>query len=221
MELSSPLAIAAAAAGYVLGSLPFGYWVARSRGVDIFCVGSGNPGATNVKRCVGKAAGNLVFALDAIKGLAAASWAFWPDAGDGRSLLYGAIGLGAAVLGHSYSLFTRFRGGKGVATLLGGVVALMPLAAAVGVGAWLAVFYGTGYVALASILLAASLPVVNWATGQSHWLTLFSLFLALVVAVRHRSNLARLWRGEELRFGRKRQAASVPESETSSGKEEL
>jgi len=202
MEPSPLLAIAAVAAGYLLGALPFGHWVSRARGVDIFSVGSGNPGATNVKRCVGKAWGNLVFALDVLKGFAAASWALWLPGGEEAALLLGGLGLGAAVLGHAFSVFTRFRGGKGVATLLGGVAALMPLAAAAGVAVWLAVFCATGYVSLASLCLAVSLPATNWATGRNLWLTLFSLLLAVVVVVRHRSNIARLRRGEEHRFER-------------------
>jgi len=203
MEPSPLLAIAAVAAGYLLGALPFGHWVSRARGVDIFSVGSGNPGATNVKRCVGKAAGNLVFALDALKGFAAASWPLWHPGGEKLTLLYGSLGLGAAALGHSCSVFTRFRGGKGVAALVGGVAALMPLAAAVGVAVWIAVFYASGYVSLASLCLALSLPATNWAAGRDAWLTLFSLLLAALVVVRHRSNIARLRRGEEGRFERR------------------
>ena len=114
--------------GYLIGSLSFGYWIAKANGVDIFAVGSKSPGATNVKRSVGKAAGNLVFALDFLKGLVATGWPILMYSNTGYSDGYGLIGLFTAVIGHSFSLFTGFRGGKGVAAMLGGVVALMPIA---------------------------------------------------------------------------------------------
>src|SRR3954471_4450717 len=104
--------------GYLLGSLPFGYLVARAKGVNIFEVGSKSPGATNVRRVLGAGPGNLVFTLDAIKGAAAAWWplhvAYGPVLADRGVALYAAVvGLLAALLGHSFSCFTKFRGGKG------------------------------------------------------------------------------------------------------------
>lgn len=193
-------AISAAGAGYLIGSLPFGFWVAKANGVDIFSVGSRNPGATNVKRCVSKSAGNQVFALDALKGFAATAWPlFILSAHYG----YGLIGLVFAVLGHSFSLFTRFRGGKGVATMLGGVVALMPWAALVGVLVWLAVFYSSRYVSLASICLAVSLPITNVAMGAPQTIVWVSLALGALVVVRHKDNIVRLLRGEENKFEKK------------------
>lgn len=210
MPIDPIVAIAASGAGYLIGSLPFGYLVAKANGVDIFTVGSRNPGATNVKRCVSKKAGNFVFALDALKGFAATAWpGLLLDAPYGYAL----VGLVFAVLGHSYSLFTRFRGGKGVATMLGGVVALMPWAALVGVLVWLAVFYASRYVSLASICLAVSLPITNLAIGAPATLTWASLALATLVVIRHKDNIGRLMRGEENKFerktSRKAEAASV------------
>src|SRR5262249_37712374 len=140
--------------GYFLGAIPFGYIVARAHGVDIFKVGSGNPGATNVKRVLGekfgakgKRAGNLVFALDAVKGAVAASWAAlaWTGSATGYDWqflgmtfsgqasgdewrLVGLAGVIGAILGHSFSIFTKFKGGKGVATAAGGLVMLVPVA---------------------------------------------------------------------------------------------
>src|SRR5471030_934389 len=102
--------------GYFLGALPFGYLVAKAHGVDIFKAGSGNPGATNVKRVLGAKAGNTVFALDAVKGMVAAAWPMLPVFAWENSRLMGLIGVIAAVLGHSFSIFTKFKGGKGVAT---------------------------------------------------------------------------------------------------------
>ncbi|MDQ8185058.1 glycerol-3-phosphate 1-O-acyltransferase PlsY [Pelagicoccus sp. SDUM812002] len=200
MSIDLIVALSAAGAGYLIGSLPFGYLVAKANGVDIFSVGSKNPGATNVKRCVGKKAGNIVFMLDAVKGFTATAW---PILLAGESFHYGLVGLVFAVLGHSFSLFTKFRGGKGVATMLGGVVALMYVAALVGVLVWLVVFYASRYVSLASICLAISLPITNLVIGSPATLTWVSLALGLLVVVRHKDNIVRLIRGEENKFAKK------------------
>src|SRR3954466_7340453 len=124
--------LSSAIVGYLLGSLPFGYLVARAHGVDIFKVGSGNPGATNVKRVLGSKAGNTVFALDALKGATAAAWPMLPFVTGPDARVMGLVGVIAAVLGHSFSMFTRFKGGKGVATAAGGLVVLIPLASLIG-----------------------------------------------------------------------------------------
>ena len=154
--------------GYALGSLAFGYWVAKANGVDIFAVGSRSPGATNVKRSVGKGAGNLVFVLDFLKGLAAAGWPLIAYSKSPSPEYYALIGLFGAIIGHSFSALTRFRGGKGVA-MLRGVLALMPWAALIGVAVWLIVFYSTRYVSLSSILMAVSLPFSNWLASFRPW----------------------------------------------------
>ena len=189
--------------GYLIGSLSFGYWIAKANGVDIFAVGSKSPGATNVKRSVGKAAGNWVFALDFLKGLVATGWPILMYSKTGYSDAYGLIGLFTAVIGHSFSLFTGFRGGKGVAAMLGGVVALMPIAAFLGMGVWLVVFYSTRYVSVASIIMAISLPVSNYFLDTSSARQWVPVALALVVVLRHKSNISRLLRGEENRFEKK------------------
>src|SRR5687767_14281833 len=127
------LLLIAAFVGYLLGSLPFGYLVARSKGVNIFEVGSKNPGATNVRRVLGSGPGNLVFFLDALKGAVATGWprlyflwkalAFGNSASDATDAVSAAVaGLIGALLGHSFSCFTKFRGGKGVATATGGLL---------------------------------------------------------------------------------------------------
>lgn len=208
--------------GYLLGALPFGYLVARAKGVDIFTVGSGNPGATNVRRVLGKGPGNLVFALDFLKGALASSWALlarsavtvnfdleeWGLAANGRIagddwVNLGLAGLVGAMLGHSYSCFTRFRGGKGVATGAGGICLIMPVSAVVGGGVWLAVFFATRYVSLASILAAASLPLTAWLRDRPTVLVTLAALIALFVIVRHRENLRRLANGTENRFVKK------------------
>ncbi len=205
--------------GYLLGALPFGYLVARAKGVDIFTVGSGNPGATNVRRVLGQGPGNLVFALDFLKGACAASWALlartstsvtydledWGLTASGHIagddwVNFGLAGLVAAMLGHSYSCFTRFRGGKGVATGAGGICLIMPVSALIAAVAWAAVFFSTRYVSLASIIAAASLPLSAWLRDRPAIIVALAALIALFVIGRHRENLRRLANGTEHRF---------------------
>ena len=209
--MSLAWSLVAALIGYLLGSLPFGYVVARAHGVDIFKEGSGNPGATNVKRVLGekfgakgKRAGNFVFVLDALKGALAASWAMWPllHAPDARML--GLIGVIAAVLGHSFSIFTKFKGGKGVATAAGGVLVLMPVPCVIGLAAWVLTFLVTRYVSLGSIVGAIVVPTAGWLSGQhSLPLNIVVTLLGLFVIVRHRENIKRLIAGTESKFAKK------------------
>lgn len=203
MLLDPIAALFSAGIGYLVGSLSFGYWVAKANGVDIFSVGSKSPGATNVKRSVGNVAGNAVFVLDFLKGILATGWPLIEYSKLEYSESYGLIGLFAAVIGHSFSVFTRFRGGKGVAAMLGGLVALMPDAALIGIIVWLIVFYTTRFVSLASILMSFSLPFSNRFFDSSVALFWMSIALALVVIVRHKSNISRLLKGEENRFEKK------------------
>jgi glycerol-3-phosphate acyltransferase PlsY len=206
--------------GYFLGAIPFGYLVARAYGVDIFTAGSGNPGATNVKRVLGARAGNLVFALDAVKGAVAAAWpallwvslgdpytdSFWSrlaetSAGHFRGMC--AAGLFAAVIGHSFSVFTRFKGGKGVATASGGLLVLMPVPILIGAATWLITFFASGYVSLGSIFGALAVPAAAWAIGLPVVLKIVATILGVLIIVRHRSNIRRLLSGTEHRWGRK------------------
>ena len=195
--------LAAAAGGYLLGAVPFGWLVARAHGVDILKVGSGNPGATNVKREVGKGAGNLVFLLDFLKGALAAGWPLLAGLPPEQLLTVQAVGLCAAILGHSFSIFLRGKGGKGVATTMGGLLALMPWVVLIGVGVWLVVFYATRYVSLASICFALVLPAGNFFLSDSGVLTAIGAGLAVLIIFRHRSNIQRLLNGTEHRFVRK------------------
>ncbi len=190
--------------GYLLGSIPFGYLVARWYGVDIFKAGSGSPGATNVKRSVGRGAGNLVFALDFLKGLIAAAWVRLLPAPPPVTVVWlGIAGMAAAVAGHCFSVFLRFRGGKGVATSLGGAIALMPWAALSGVAVWLALFLGTRYVSVASIGLAVTLPAVAYFVPGNPVVFFFALGVAVFVIILHRANIGRLLQGTENRFSGK------------------
>lgn len=193
-----PAIIGVVVAGYFLGALPFGYLVARAHGVNIFQEGSKSPGATNVKRVVGRKAGNLVFALDVLKGGVAAGWPLLFGLGKGL----GCAGLAAALLGHCYSIFTGFRGGKGIATGAGGFLVLMPIVTVIGAAVWIGLFFTTGYVSLASIAAAVTLPVAALILGRPAYLTLIAAVIAIFVAVRHRANIRRLIAGTENRRGR-------------------
>ncbi len=187
-------------AGYFLGAISFAVLVAKSRGVDIFKAGSGNPGATNVKRALGAKAGNTVFVLDALKGLVAAGWpmlVFGSDLG----LRLGIVGLIAAIIGHSYSVFLKFRGGKGVATTMGGLLALMPVVLLIGLLVWAICFFTTRMVGLASILFAFSLPIAAfYLYGAADPRFNLGFVLGLLIVVRHRSNISRMFAGKENTF---------------------
>lgn len=195
--------ITVAAAGYLLGAIPFAVIIARFCDVDIFKVGSGNPGATNVKRSCGKAAGNLCFILDASKGFAATAFPlcahfFGIEFSEPQTLAY--VGLVAAIVGHSFSVFIKFRGGKGVAVTIGGLLAIMWAAILVALVLWVVVFYSTRYVSLASIAMALALPVAAAFFYPMGVHTYIAIAIAVVIVVRHRSNIVRLIKGTENRF---------------------
>ena len=183
--------------GYFLGAISFAVIMARSKGVDIFKEGSGNPGATNVKRILGKKWGYTVFALDALKGFTAAGLPLMVY-GDDRLAL---IGLVAAILGHSFSVFLKFRGGKGVATTIGGLIALMCPVVLIGLVVWLIIFYTKKIVALASIFFAVSLPISAYFIYDTEEPRFYlSAALALFIVIRHRSNIIRMFSGNENKF---------------------
>jgi len=216
--------------GYILGSLPFGYLVARSRGVNIFEVGSKNPGATNVRRVLGNGPGNVVLFLDGLKGAVASGWALLQytkfggtEGSSGSTFLnlpvageawvtVGVAGLVGALLGHSFSCFTRFKGGKGVATGAGGFFVLFPLGMLLSLVLFLITLAVTRYVSLASILGAVVLPVLAIALHQSTVLVSVTGAVALFVLLRHRANISRLLAGTESKVGQKPAAAPPPQA---------
>lgn len=188
-------------AAYVLGSIPFGLVCVRLlRGVDVREHGSGNIGATNVFRVGGWLAGVLTLALDALKG-AAPVWAVlqaWPD-----SLWLGPLVGFAALAGHSWSLFLRFGGGKGVATALGVFAVLLPWPLLMAVGGFALGFGLTGAVSAGSMLAALVLPMGAVVLGGiQHPTTWLALLAAVLVLIKHRANAVRLVRGEENRLFR-------------------
>ena len=197
---------------YLLGSIPFGYVAGRVAGIDIRRHGSGNVGATNVIRTLGKAYGYPVFGLDFLKGFAAVKMSLWAAdqiQSQGHSLeLFGILAAISSVIGHSFPVWLSFKGGKGVATSAGALTALSPLAALIGVVIWIVTFWLTRYVSVASIAAAGALPFVILVTKKlSHdtgkFLFYSSVCLAAVIIWLHRSNLSRLVRGREPRFNRK------------------
>jgi glycerol-3-phosphate acyltransferase PlsY len=183
-------------AGYLIGSIPFGYLVARARGVDIFAQGSGNIGATNVGRVLGKKYGVLVFVLDFAKGaLPVLAARFIPS--PAPAWLEVLTGL-AAFLGHLFPLYLGLRGGKGVATGTGVVVVLVPGPALAALGVWLVAAVAWRYVSVASILAALALVTVQLtANDPRDPRTVFCVLAGALVILRHRSNLKRLLAGNE------------------------
>ena len=203
--------IVAAVVGYLLGALPFGFLVARAKGVNIFEVGSKNPGATNVRRVLGHGPGNLVLFLDAAKGALAVGWPLLPvagPAGEGAAI----IGLVAAIVGHSFSCFTGFKGGKSVATAAGGFAVLFPLGAAIALGVFGLTLAVSRYVSLSSMLGAVSLVIAAVVLGRSVPVVVVTAAIAGFVILRHRANISRLLAGTESRVGSKAPPPSASSS---------
>jgi glycerol-3-phosphate acyltransferase PlsY len=231
-----PLTIAAVA-GYLLGAIPFGWLVARAHGINIFEHGSKSPGATNVKRVLGKRAGNTVFFLDAVKGALAAGWPLLMERvglaqvadtknavswswmlvdvkllGPETVIPAAVTGLLFAVLGHSFSCFTRFKGGKGVATSAGGFIVLMPVVTLIALAVWLVTFYASRYVSLASILAATAMPVAAYFLKEPKLVVILAAVIGAFVIILHRANIKRLLNGTENRFVKKSAAATPAQS---------
>ena len=182
MSAQLVLVTAAALVGYVAGAVSPATLVASRRGVDLRGVGSGNPGAANVGRALGRRTGVVVALLDVLKGLV-------PAAGFGVADHRAGLVAGfAAVIGHVSSPFLRGRGGKGVATAAGAVLGSHPLWAPVVIGVWVLVLVARRWIALASIASAVSLPLVAVVAGED---VVWALGLATVLVVRHRPNLVR------------------------------
>ena len=197
---------------YLLGSIPTGYLAGRARGVDIRTLGSGNIGATNVFRVLGRPLGSVVLVIDALKGWVSAALVpglvlnFWPgapaDAGSAPEYLRIVAGL-AAILGHNYTCWLKFKGGKGIATSAGVLAALMPVAFAISLVVWIVVCRLTRYVSVASIAAALVLPFGAWGNGRSPRLIIVACAIAVLAIYKHKANLRRLMQGTENQIGRK------------------
>ena len=189
---------AAVVTGYLLGSIPFALIIARAwSGVDLRRIGSGNPGATNVVRASGLSAGLLVALLDILKG--AASVLIAVRLAD-HPAVPAAAGF-AAIIGHIYPVWLRFRGGKGVATACGVFSILTPVAVPPAVAIFLVTVWATKYISLASLLATLALPPLAYVAGSPAPAVTAACAAAVIILFRHRSNLTRLRTGTERRFG--------------------
>ena len=191
-------------AGFALGAVPFGFLIGRASGIDVRRVGSGNIGAANLLRSVGRSAALLTLLLDILKGAFPVALARWA----GLAPEWQAAVAAAAVLGHIYTPFLRFRGGKGVATTLGALaVATWPVAAA-STAVWLATAVLFRYTSLAALVAAALLPGLAWWLDRRGAFVALAAALALLLVWRHRQNIDRLLRGTEPRIGQRVATAS-------------
>ncbi len=205
LMLDADLAVACVAS-YLLGAIPFGLVMARVlRGVDIRTIGSGNIGATNAMRAMGKPLGLVAFFLDWGKGFAAAAWlSRFADDPNGLTVqvLCGAL----AVVGHCFPIYLSFRGGKGVATACGAIVAIDPIVFLIGGAVWLGLAWTLRYVSLSSMAMGVTFPIAayfRW--GTNGWPFVVGLLaLATLILVRHRPNIVRLQQGTEPKMGAKK-----------------
>jgi len=202
---------------YLLGSIPTGFLVGKSRGLDIRKLGSGNIGATNVFRFLGKPAGIFVLLMDALKGWLAvavaapliATWLGGPMSNLTFEWLKICAAL-AAVLGHNYTCWLYFKGGKGIATSAGVLIALAPLAFIIILGVFVIVLACTRYVSLGSVLASFALPFATWLTTRSVNLMIVTGIMGALAIYKHRGNIKRLLDGTENRLGGKKIASQGP-----------
>ena len=183
--------------GYLTGSVPFAYLLARRAGIDVRTAGSGNVGAANVLRTTGAWRGVIVMALDVTKGIAAVAIAYWLSGSAALAAITGA----AAVVGHIYPVWLRFHGGKGVAVAAGVFSMLSPVATAFAAALFLITVWVTRYVSLGSIAASLALPPAIWLTGQPRAEVIAAAGTAALIVFRHRGNLRRLRSGTERRVG--------------------
>lgn len=184
---------------YLLGSVPFGLLIAKANGIDLRNVGSGNIGATNVLRGVGKLPALATLLFDSLKGTLAVGLAIWLGF---SPAVQGAAGL-SAVLGHNFSVFLGFKGGKGVATSLGVILLYAPIAGMLTIAIWLATVYIRRYSSLGAVVSFTALPFTAYLTGYGIEKTIVCFLMSLLIIVRHSDNIQRLLKGTERRVGEK------------------
>jgi len=186
------------AAGYLIGGIPFAYIVARiSKGIDIRKIGSGNPGATNVYRSVGKIHGVLALLLDTAKGALAVLLISKLLNADYSSAHYSVLAGLSAIAGHTYTPFLSFKGGKGVATGLGVFSALAPLAILVGIATFSVIYAITRYVSAGSIAAAITVPIAVYLFGYPIPVIAGAVISGFIIIIRHKSNIIRLIKNTE------------------------
>lgn len=189
---------------YLIGSIPTAYIFGRLfKGIDIRQFGSGNVGATNVFRVVGRAPGLIVLTIDLLKGFVCVTYIanfFLYASPVTRPELYRVFVGMAAITGHNWTVFLKFKGGKGVATSAGVVIGLIPKIFWLGFFVWCIVFSITGYVSLASIVASISIPIFTLLFKEPSEIIIFMSLLCLIIAYKHRPNIRRLKKGEEKRI---------------------
>jgi acyl phosphate:glycerol-3-phosphate acyltransferase len=189
----------AIAGAYLVGSIPFGLLLARARGVDVRAAGSGNIGATNVARTVGKRLGVLVLILDALKGMVPLGLVLWFDlAADTSPYVATAVGL-AAIVGHCFPVWLRFRGGKGVATSLGVFAIVDPVATVAAAVVWVSLYAAFRIASVGSLAAAVAIPLALYLLGHPPWAVALGGGGGLVVIVKHQGNIRRLLGRSELK----------------------
>jgi len=197
--------------GYLLGSIPTGFLVARARGVDIRTLGSGNIGATNAFRVLGKGLGIFVLLMDALKGFVAVLIGAYlisqllPGAELNNLRITAGI---AAILGHNFTCWLHFKGGKGIATSAGVLLALVPWALAIILSIFIILFLTTRYVSVGSIAAAFTLPFATWFTTRDTGLTVVTGAMGALAVLKHRKNIQRLLNGTENRIQFKKKEAT-------------
>lgn len=210
-----------ATVAYLMGSIPFGFLIAKTQGIDIRKVGSGNIGATNVFRAVSKKLGVITFALDFLKGYCGAALlpfivahlAAVPPSGLAKEILPVFCGT-MTIIGHNWTCFLGFKGGKGIATSAGMLIGLSPIGVTVGLSVWFVTFFSTRYVSLASICAALAMAIVVWPLYliylKTHgiWFPAVLTLLAFLAIWKHRANIARLRAGTESRFEFRKKGSS-------------
>jgi glycerol-3-phosphate acyltransferase PlsY len=203
--------IAVAILAYLLGSIPTGFLVAKARGVDIRAVGSGNIGAANTFRAIGRSAGIFVLLMDALKGFVAVELCYLilPLFGVtdlGQAIHYRVVAGIFAVLGHNYTCWLYFKGGKGIATTAGVYLALVPLSVGLGLATFILVVALTRYTSVGSILAALVLAATVCVTRQDLTLRIVTIALCVLAILKHRTNIQRLIAGTEnkVQFGKRR-----------------
>ena len=188
---------------YLLGAIPFGLVVGKLAGMDVRTAGSGNIGATNVNRLLGKKLGLVTLAADMVKGILPMMAAGWLVTDPSRRELVVVLCGAAAFLGHLFPVYLKFRGGKGVATALGIFLYLAPLAALSAAALFVAVVYNWGYVSLGSLTAALFMPGLVWLLYRAPAPALLALGLGVLIWLKHRDNIGRLMRHEEKSWRKK------------------
>lgn len=187
-----------------MGSLSFGAFLAQINKVDIFSIGSGNSGATNVKRVLGSRAGILVFILDFLKGYIPTLIIVKNFPGEDhlniRLAIFGLIGI---LLGHGFSIFYKFRGGKGISSTMGGLLSIMPNTLVIGIFLWLVIFYATRIVSMASLCFTASTILTSYLFAYPKDCVICAAIINVIVFWQHRTNIVRLINGTEYKFTKK------------------